>query len=127
MSEILTSLSFRPNLTTTRNSLITNHLHNSIIVGIPCAYMFWDGTRFTLIDDGTRLTDATGDRLEVASSSSSAQVLLRLFRAVESSISGTALVCSTTLHCSFVCERSGQRYGRAVFISDDLAIQGGPR
>src|SRR6266480_6104711 len=49
-----------------------------------------------------------------------------LFRPAKSSISGTALLCSSALHCSFVCERPGPCYGRAVFISDDLAVQGSP-
>jgi hypothetical protein len=75
---------------------------------------------------GTRLIVATGDGLEVTSSSSSGKVLLMLFRAVKSSISGTGLRCSSALHCSVVCERPGSCYRWAVFIGDDLAVQGSP-
>jgi hypothetical protein len=62
----------------------------------------------------------------VASSSSSAQGLFMLLRAVKSSISGTALDCGSALACSLVCERSGSCYRRAVFIGDDLAAKGSP-
>ncbi len=72
----------------------------------------------------TRLIDAIYARLDVASSRSSAEVLLTLFGAVKSSIGGTALLCSSALYCSLVCERMGPWYRRAVFIGDDLAIHG---
>ena len=62
----------------------------------------------------------------VASSSSSAQGLFMLLRAVKSSISGTALDCGSALACSLVCERSGSCYRRAVFIGDDLAAHASP-
>ena len=71
---------------------------------------------------GTRLIVATGDGLEVTSSSSSGKVLPVLFRAVKSSISGTGLRCSRALHCSLICERPGPWYRRAVFVGDDLAV-----
>jgi hypothetical protein len=71
--------------------------------------------------------NATYDRLEVTSSWTSAEVLHTLFRAVKSSISRTALVCSSALHCSLICERPGPWYRRAVFIGDDLAVQSSPR
>src|SRR6266550_7571343 len=71
--------------------------------------------------------DATSNRPGVTTCSSSAEVLLVLFRAVQSSISGTALLCSSALDCSLVCERPGSCYGRAVFTSDDLAVQRSPR
>jgi hypothetical protein len=54
---------FHPNLNTIHNLLISNHqitYISSIIVGIPCAR--------TAFCDGTRLIDATYDRLEVTSS-----------------------------------------------------------
>jgi hypothetical protein len=80
-----------------------------------------------LFGNGTRLIHASCDRLEVTSSSSLSEFLLVPFRPVESSISRAALVCGSTLHCSLVCERPGQCYGRAVFIGDDLAIHSDPR
>src|SRR5438309_4176724 len=80
-----------------------------------------------IISLGFRYIDANCDRSEVTSSSSSAEVLLTLFRPIKSSISGTALLCSSALHCSLVCERPGPCYGRAVFTSDDLAVQRSPR
>jgi hypothetical protein len=81
----------------------------------------------SLFCDGTRLIFVTYDRLEVTSSSSFAEVLLMLFRPVENWISRTALLCGSALHCSLVCERPGSCYRRAVFIGDDLAMDGGPR
>ncbi len=66
------------------------------------------------------------DRSEVFSSSSSAEVLLMLFRAAKSSIGRIALLCSSALHCSLVCERPGSWYRRAVVIGDDVAVQGMP-
>jgi hypothetical protein len=95
-----------------RNLLITKHLHNSIIVGIPCA---------CTTCGGTQLIVATGDGLEVTLSSSG-EVLFLLSRAVKSSITGS----SSTVHCSFLCERPGPCYRRAVFIGDGLAVQGSP-
>lgn len=89
-----------------------------MIVGISCA-------RTTC--DGTRLIVATGDGLEVTSSSSSGELLLMLFRALKSSIARAALVCRSPFDCSLVCERPGSCYGRAVFASDDLAVQRSPR
>ena len=112
-------LSFSSNFNTIRNLLITNNLHQFYYIGIPCAA--------TSVGDSTRLIDATGDRLEVNSSSASGAVLLMLFRAVKSSIGRTTLLCSSALDCSLVCERPGSCYGRAVFIGDDLAVQSGPR
>ena len=100
-----------------RNLLITKHLHNSIIAGIPCA---------CTTCGGTQLIVATGDGLEVTLSSSSGEVLFLLSRAVKSSISGTALLCSSAFHCSLVCERPGPCYRRAVFIGDELAVHGSP-
>jgi len=76
--------------------------------------------------DGTRLIDTTGDRLEIISSSSSGEVLPVLFRAVKSSTGRTALLCSSAFHRRFVSERPGPCYRRAVFIGDDLAVQGSP-
>src|SRR6266487_1641099 len=76
--------------------------------------------------DGTRLIDTTGDRLEIISSSSSGEVLPVLFRAVKSSTGRTALLCSSAFHRRFVSERPGPWYRRAVFIGDDLAVQGSP-
>jgi hypothetical protein len=96
-----------------RNLLITKHLHNSIIVGIPCA---------CTTCGGTQLIVATGDGLEVTLSSSSGEVLFLLSRAVKSSITGS----SSTVHCSLLCERPGPCYRRTVFIGDGLAAQGSP-
>jgi hypothetical protein len=79
-----------------------------------------------LFCDGAGLIHATSDRLEVTSSSSSAEVLLALLRAAKSSIGRTALLCSSALYCSLVCERAGPWYRRAVFIGDDLAVHGSP-
>ena len=79
-----------------------------------------------LFCDGTRLLHATSDRLEVTSSCFSAEVLLALLRAIESSISRSALLCSSADHRGLVCERPGPCYRRAVFIGDDLAVQGSP-
>jgi hypothetical protein len=70
--------------------------------------------------------DATFDRPGLTTCSSSAEVLLVLFQAVQSSISGTALVCDSALDCNLVCERPGPCYRRAVFIGDDLAVPGSP-
>jgi hypothetical protein len=118
VSKILTSLSFHPNLNPIHNSLIANYLAQFDYSWHPvCCY----------ICDGTRLIVATGDQLEIISSSSSGEVLLTLFRAAKSSISPIALLCSSALHRSFVWERTRPCYRRAVFIGDDLAIQSGPR
>jgi hypothetical protein len=75
---------------------------------------------------GFRCIDATDDRLEVTCSSSSAEVVLMLSRAVKSSIGRITLLCSSALDCSFFCERPGPWYRRAVFVGDDLAVQGSP-
>ena len=72
---------------------------------------------------GTLEIHARYDRLEFTSS---AEVLLTLFRAVKSSINRTALVWGSAVAGSRVCERSGPCYRRAVFIGDDLAAQGSP-
>src|SRR6266487_997549 len=88
-----------------------------MIVGISCA-------RTTC--DGTRLIVATGDGLEVTSSSSSGELLLMLFRALKSSIARAALVCRSAFDCSLVCECPGPCYRRAVFIGNDLAVQSSP-
>ena len=58
--------------------------------------------------------------------SSFTEVLLMLFRAVGSSVGRTGLVCSSTPDCSLVRERSEPCYRRAVFIGEDLAVQGSP-
>jgi hypothetical protein len=79
-----------------------------------------------LFCNGTRLLHVGYDRLEVICSSWAAEVLLMLFRAVKSSIVRTALLCSSTLRCSVVCERPGPCYRRAVFIGDVLAVHGSP-
>jgi hypothetical protein len=55
------------------------------------------------------------------------EVLLILFRVANSSISSTALLCSSALHCSLVSERPKPWYRRAVFIGDDLAVRSNPR
>ena len=76
---------------------------------------------------GFRCIDETADRLEVTSSSSSAGGLLLRFRAVKSSIDRTALLCSSAVHCSLVCEGPGSCYRRAIFVGHDLAVQGSTR
>jgi hypothetical protein len=65
------------------------------------------------------------DRSRVASSLSAAEVLLMLFRAVKSSIGGTALLCSGAVYCSLVCDRQPW-YRRAIFTPNDLAAQSRP-
>jgi hypothetical protein len=61
------------------------------------------------------------DQSGVTSSSACAELSPMLFRAVKSSISRIGLLYSSALHCSLLCERPGSRYGRAVFIGDELA------
>src|SRR6266487_3048033 len=77
--------------------------------------------------DRAGLIDETGERVEVTSSSAFAEVLLRLIRAVKSSIGRTALPCSSAAHCSLVCERPGPCHRRAVFIGGDVAVPSGTR
>jgi hypothetical protein len=70
------------------------------------------------------ISDATGAQSEVTCFLGGGEALLMFFRAVKSSISGTALLCSSALHWSLLCERPGPGYSRTVFIGDDLALRG---
>jgi hypothetical protein len=71
------------------------------------------------------ISDGTGARSEVTCVLGGGEPLL--FAAVKSSISCAALVCSSAVACSRICERPGPCYRRAVFIGDNLAIPGSPR
>ena len=71
--------------------------------------------------------NATGDRSGVTSFFGFSEVSLTFLRAAKSSITRAASFCSAVLSCSFVCERPGPCYHRAIFIGDDLAIQSGTR
>jgi hypothetical protein len=70
--------------------------------------------------------DATGAQSEVNCFLAGGEVLLTLFGPAESSTNRTALLCGNTAYCSLVCERPGPCYRGAVFLGDDLAVQGSP-
>jgi hypothetical protein len=113
------------------NVLIKNYLHQLGCSWHPvCRTSFASCTEIsnfsrTLLRHFRRtISDATDDRSEVTCFLGVAEALLKLLRAVERSISGIALVCGGALDCSFVYERPGPCYRRAVFLGDDLAAPG---
>jgi hypothetical protein len=73
------------------------------------------------------ISDATGDRSEVTYLLGSGDVLLTLFGPAESSITGITLVCSSGIRPTLVCKCPRPCYRGAVFIGDDLAVDGSPR
>jgi hypothetical protein len=66
------------------------------------------------------------DRSRVPRSSGGAEVSLALFGGVASPSDRTVLCCSSAVHCSLVCERTGRCYRRPIFAGDDLAIHSSP-
>jgi hypothetical protein len=122
-------LSFHPNRSAIRNMLVKTYLHQ-----LGCSWHRVCCTSFgrrreisnflrTLLRHfRSTISDASGAHSEVTCFLAGGEVLLRLFRAAKSWISRTAVVCSSALADSRICERPGPCYRRAVFIGDDLAI-----
>jgi hypothetical protein len=71
-------------------------------------------------------SDASGARSRAMRFLGCTEALLMLLRATERSTDRPALLCGNAAYCSLVCERPESCYGRAVFISDDLAADGSP-
>jgi hypothetical protein len=122
-----------PISTQIRTMLITNYLHRlDCSCHRVCRTFFASRTeisrflRTLLRHFRITISDATGDRSGVICSLRCAEALLTLFGAAKSSISCAALVCSSAVACSGICERPGPCYGRPVFIGEDLAIQSRP-
>jgi hypothetical protein len=118
-----------PISTQIRNMLIKNYLHQLSCCSHPrLPYLFRQPHRnFKLFKNFAAPfpkynSDATGAQSEVNCFLAGGEVMLTLFGAVKSSITGTALLCSSALDCSLVRERPGSCYRRAVFIGDDLAV-----
>jgi hypothetical protein len=126
-------LSFHPNRSAIRNMLIKNYLHQ-----LGCSWHRVCCTSFgrrreisnfsrTLLRHFRSTIDASGGQSEVDCFLAGDEVLLTLLGPAKSSICRTALLCSSALACSLVCERPEPCYRRAVFIGDDLAVRSNPR
>jgi hypothetical protein len=124
-----------PNRSAIRNMVIRNYLHQ-----LGCSWhracCYTSFARRTEISNFSRtllrhfrstINNASGTQSEVTCFLAGGEVMLMLFRAAKSSISRLRLLCSSALDCNLVCERPGPWYRRAVFISDDLAVDGSPR
>jgi hypothetical protein len=61
------------------------------------------------------------DRSDVTFSPVRIEPSVLAVRRIKSWIGSAALFYSGASHCSFLCERPGPCYGRAVFVRDDLA------